>query len=177
MERDRAPSTQMGRGGVRTAAEILPEVLAIIEAEPLRWPNIRSGPREEIPRPVRIAVARRDGRCCRICHRDVGDEVYELDHITPWSAGGSDATTNLRVLCSWCNQRRSNYRDNEHRGCAMVCTWWCSDCWNEDHHPRRRRPIDVSPLLDEAPFVYEADAIAFCAHCGHIGLTNAPLTF
>ena len=33
----------------------------------------------------------------------------QLDHILPWSAGGSDKSFNLRTMCAHCNEARSNY--------------------------------------------------------------------
>ena len=72
-----------------------------------RWPVVRSGPRTLIPRDVRVAVYKRDRFRCSFC-----GETWNLtlDHIVPWSAGGSDDPSNLRTLCRDCNERRSNYR-------------------------------------------------------------------
>lgn len=55
---------------------------------------------------TRHFVLRRDRCCCVFC----GSEGrLEIDHIIPWSAGGSDDMDNLRTLCHDCNQARSNY--------------------------------------------------------------------
>lgn len=36
------------------------------------------------------------------------DEKMEVDHIRPWSQGGSDELFNLRAVCKPCNRRKSN---------------------------------------------------------------------
>lgn len=64
----------------------LGELLDDFEATPERHPIRRSGEREPIPLLVRISVYRRDGGRCRNCGLEHPD--LELDHITPWSAGG-----------------------------------------------------------------------------------------
>lgn len=42
------------------------------------------------------------GQCCESCGRFVEHPGgYQLDHITPLSAGGSNADENLQLLCWW----------------------------------------------------------------------------
>jgi HNH endonuclease len=63
----------------------------------------RTGPREAIPAAVRRAVWERDrgrcawpldsGGCCGSTHR------LELDHVVPWSRGGTATADNLRLTC------------------------------------------------------------------------------
>ena len=61
--------------------------------------------------------------CCgRWCGRAGGEKAYiqdwekmEVDHIVPWSQGGSDALWNLQPLCKSCNRTKSNnmtFKDN-----------------------------------------------------------------
>jgi Type III restriction enzyme, res subunit/HNH endonuclease len=45
-------------------------------------------------------------RKCRECQRDVPRDLFEGDHIIPWSAGGPTAMENLQVLCIACNRRK-----------------------------------------------------------------------
>jgi|JI9StandDraft_1071089.scaffolds.fasta_scaffold550265_2 hypothetical protein len=59
--------------------------------------------RPPIPRAVRIEVFERDGWACISC--DTTDDLT-LDHIYPWSLGGSDDQENLQTLCRSCNSRK-----------------------------------------------------------------------
>jgi hypothetical protein len=76
--------------------------------------------RRPIPPAVRLQVYERDGWTCQDCgllvkpqgelqldgHQAPFDETVwlELDHVHPWSDGGSDDADNLRALCSTCNR-------------------------------------------------------------------------
>jgi hypothetical protein len=73
-----------------------------------RHPVVRSGQRSIIPRELRRLIWHRDGGRCQIC--GAGRVQVQLDHIVPWSAGGADSSSNLRLLCAPCNKTRSNYR-------------------------------------------------------------------
>lgn len=68
--------------------------------------------REEIPN--RILVLKRDRFRCKFCGSNYR---LEVDHIIPWSAGGTDDMDNLRTLCHRCNTERSNFQviDDEFR--------------------------------------------------------------
>lgn len=57
----------------------------------------------------------RCAHCGRWCGRDNREkaglkdsEKMEVDHIRPWSQGGSDAMWNLQPLCRPCNRSKSN---------------------------------------------------------------------
>ena len=34
----------------------------------------------------------------------------EVDHVIPYSKGGTDTLSNTAVICRWCNQRKGNGR-------------------------------------------------------------------
>jgi 5-methylcytosine-specific restriction endonuclease McrA len=89
----------------------LSELLTHMEGELARaserLPVSRRGERQPISDHVRSLVLLRDRRTCVWCK---ATRRLVLDHIVPWSAGGSDDPTNLRVLCWDCNSARSNYR-------------------------------------------------------------------
>lgn len=52
---------------------------------------------------VRRYVMKRDEFACVECG---SDEALSLDHIYPYSKGGSDEPSNLRVLCQSCNSSK-----------------------------------------------------------------------
>lgn len=66
---------------------------------------------------LRTDILERNGYTCQLCGAGAGDpDPYNrnrkvrlhVDHIVPKSQGGTDEQKNLRVLCSACNQGRSN---------------------------------------------------------------------
>ena len=59
--------------------------------------------RLKIPAAVRRAVYERNGWACLHCGS--GDDLT-IDHIVPWSVGGSDEMDNLQTLCRPCNARK-----------------------------------------------------------------------
>lgn len=59
--------------------------------------------RPAIPDAVRQFVYNRDGRRCLYCGTG---ESLSLDHIHPYSLGGSDEPENLQTLCRPCNSRK-----------------------------------------------------------------------
>lgn len=59
--------------------------------------------RNRIPTDVREAVYKRDGFKCVRCGTS---NHLSLDHIFPWSLGGSDDPDNLQTMCRPCNSRK-----------------------------------------------------------------------
>lgn len=59
--------------------------------------------RSKIPAAVRGAVYARDGFACLHCG---STKNLTIDHIYPWSLGGSDDIENLQTLCRPCNSRK-----------------------------------------------------------------------
>ena len=59
--------------------------------------------RAKIPDPIRQQVHARDRYLCLHCGTP-GD--LTLDHIVPWSLGGTDDPANLQTLCRVCNARK-----------------------------------------------------------------------
>lgn len=95
---------------IKPIGELIDEWLEFHTRPPERYPVVRTRlteDRQPIPKHVRVAVLMRDEFTCRLCWRQGGR--MEIDHIIPWSAGGSDDPTNLRSCCYECNQSRSNF--------------------------------------------------------------------
>ena len=120
---------------------------------PVRYPvrrTNRTDERQPIPGWVRFAVYNRDGNACQLCGwtggYDSGNPLV-LDHVVPWSAGGSDRSTNLRTLCWRCNAQRSNwsYFDDPVRlePVAMAC-WDCNpDEYTDDLDSGQYEPVQA----------------------------------
>lgn len=56
-------------------------------------------------RRTRLAVIARDGSQCRTCGRIVSGQEAHVDHIIE-KPHGTDAMTNLRLLCRNCHSKR-----------------------------------------------------------------------
>jgi len=61
-------------------------------------------------RPVkRLAIYMRDGLACAYCGATIeGGAQLTLDHLKPYSKGGSNSASNLVTCCARCNSSRGN---------------------------------------------------------------------
>lgn len=169
-----------------------------------RHPVIRRGERDVIPYHIRMGVLYRDGFHCQLCPSGYSKDAKELDHIIPWSAGGSDRTENLRVLCEAHNQERSNHVTPDER-IAVPVTWWCDRCFTSEHVWNHRQGIPACAIhgewngytkiycrvqraymvelqrTSELPTWHRrngieyANQIAYCAHCDLRAMTDVTL--
>lgn len=66
---------------------------------------------------LRLEILERNGFTCQCCGIGPGDPDpsalgrkarLQIDHVKPLTQGGTNASENLRVLCTSCNQARSN---------------------------------------------------------------------
>ncbi|MGL6340322.1 MAG: HNH endonuclease [Waterburya sp.] len=61
-----------------------------------------------IPKAIRVDVLRRDNYRCVFCGVSAKKAELQIDHIIPFSQGGSNTMDNLQTLCSDCNLGKSN---------------------------------------------------------------------
>lgn len=65
--------------------------------------------RKLMTKALREQIKRRDNYTCQLCGKYMPDEVgLHIDHIIPISKGGKSVPSNLQVLCSKCNGKKSN---------------------------------------------------------------------
>lgn len=67
--------------------------------------------RRNVSKKLKARIAERDHHTCQECGSTEGP--FEVDHIRPYSKGGWNDPTNLRLLCSDCNQRKGAAWDRE----------------------------------------------------------------
>lgn len=69
--------------------------------------NVKSQ-RKLMTKELRERIALRDNFTCQICGKYMPDSVgLQIDHIVPISRGGKSVPSNLQVLCSKCNGKKS----------------------------------------------------------------------
>lgn len=79
---------------------------AYFVSEPFSETSTGRNHSRSIPHSVIIRVARRDNNTCQICGRILLDREIEIDHIIPYSRGGTSDESNLRVTCLECNRKK-----------------------------------------------------------------------
>ncbi|MBV6626074.1 MAG: HNH endonuclease [Rivularia sp. (in: Bacteria)] len=57
-----------------------------------------------MPSSIRVCVLHRDKKKCVFCGRNSKQIQLEVDHIVPFSKGGSNDLSNLQTLCIDCNR-------------------------------------------------------------------------
>ena len=61
-----------------------------------------------IPPSVKVDVLKRDNFRCVYCGVTSKNAELQVDHIIPFSKGGSNDPSNLQTLCKECNQGKSD---------------------------------------------------------------------
>jgi len=74
--------------------------------------------RNPVPDSLYYRVLKESGRRCELCGATAKERPLHVDHIKPRSKGGKTEYENLQVLCSKCNQAKSNKDDTDFRGGA-----------------------------------------------------------
>ncbi|MBR6045319.1 MAG: HNH endonuclease [Ruminococcus sp.] len=68
-----------------------------------------SNQRKLMTKELKEQIAKRDNYTCQMCGKYMPDGVgLHIDHIYPISKGGKSIPSNLQVLCSKCNGKKSN---------------------------------------------------------------------
>lgn len=137
-----------------TLDESMHALMLVVDAAFSRWPVVRYGARRHIPSEAQRLIFARDNYRCRLCGADEDWCPLAIDHIVPWSAGGSDRTDNLRVLCRSCNGYRSNLKET-YLPRQVPCVSICIPCW-----------------MAENPGTYEPTDERVQAWCGECELTS-----
>lgn len=76
----------------------------LIDRPPKRFRNVNAS--------LKLKVLKRDNFKCKSCNRSPSSDSYiklQVDHIIPFSKGGTDHPDNLQILCTGCNYEK---RDN-----------------------------------------------------------------
>lgn len=84
--------------------ELKKQAMQELEDEGILFPE--AGKRPPIPKSIVDAIWRRDKGCCVYCG---STENLQIDHIIPFSKGGSSNIENLQLLCQKCNLKKSNH--------------------------------------------------------------------
>lgn len=146
-------------------ARVVYELLALFGADAPdlldRMPVVRTGEREPISEGVRRGIWLRDCGECQWCGHP---HDLEIDHIIPWSNGGSDRSDNLRLLCTRCNEARSNRRTDVWTR-VLPLTYECRRCMQP------QRCIDDEG--DSYQYIEQIDPVkAYCVSCRAAGIAE-----
>ena len=79
---------------------------AYFVSEPFTETSTRRNRSRNISNSTIIRVARRDNNTCQICGKVLLDREIEIDHVIPYSRGGTSDESNLRVTCLDCNRKK-----------------------------------------------------------------------
>jgi 5-methylcytosine-specific restriction endonuclease McrA len=86
--------------------ELEAEIVELFKDDGIR----RRAERPRIPKKLRQRIRERDGYSCQGCHRaDLAARDQHCDYFVPFHLGGPTDETNLWLLCSSCNSRKSKH--------------------------------------------------------------------
>jgi 5-methylcytosine-specific restriction endonuclease McrA len=97
-----------------------------------------------ITKKKRLAIHLRDGLCCAYCGNPVeGGASLSLDHLVPYSKGGSNDAANLVTACGMCNSSRGNRDWKQFATAAANYRNVNADALIEDIEEKSSRSLDV----------------------------------
>lgn len=88
--------------------------VAMLKVSRGRLRSPKRNARPGIPANVRREVFSRDGSSCAYCETKSGP--FDIDHVLPWSRGGTNDLLNLVVACASCNRSKSDRTPEEWLG-------------------------------------------------------------
>ena len=91
-------------GSMRNACRLLAQYKSGEITQDQLLGNRSASARGTISLKIRWDVMKRGNYMCAKCGSRPPDVSLEIDHIVPLAQGGTDAITNLQVLCNRCNQ-------------------------------------------------------------------------
>lgn len=100
------------------------DVILDLFERPSRWDGLTSAQhalgigrkelRPSIPKGIRVAVFEACEGRCRYCQTDSGP--FDIDHVVPYSRGGSHEFSNFTLSCAPCNRSKGARTPEEWRG-------------------------------------------------------------
>lgn len=94
---------------------------------------------------VRHRIYERDGGSCHICGNPVPFEAMHLDHVIPWSHGGTDTEENLRPSHPHCNQVKGSV----HNGVSAKALEGSAPGWHVDSGKLKRARLNAALTIRE----------------------------
>ena len=80
--------------------------------EKMRYLEVKDSRRDFTPEQRMVLYRLGEGKCA-ICGKELGENEFEADHITPHSKGGKTEISNGQILCVECNRKKSNKVDGD----------------------------------------------------------------
>jgi hypothetical protein len=121
--------------------------------------------RKKITPKIQLEVWKRDNFTCRACGRSLATHPglnLQVDHIIPFSLGGSDEIANLQTLCMECNLGKGN---NEHLDRTLKNDL---DAWLDRINPQIRKKLSqrekVSVVANQEDYVELTKKNSFGKH-------------
>jgi len=161
---------------IRMFSDVLVDVIARLEAGPVRLPILNNEPREIMSGRKWHLIHERDGEHCRNCGVLTLKGTGEIDHVIPRSSFTvdqlpvADRSDNLRLLCVECNQNKSNFYSGA-ESCPAGVTSACWECLQGG--PDAETDSEAyAEYWEDRPWP-DMTASAYCGRCGYTSIPDA----
>lgn len=74
-------------------------------------PSLLTEKRRNLPLHIKETIIERDKGICQICLENTKEKLIEIDHVFPYSLGGTSKIFNLMLTCKNCNQDKGKKTD------------------------------------------------------------------